>query len=122
MTGGGPGSAIKPGVQTQNTGSRAKAGGVGVGSGVGGATTKGQGKNQTGGLDQLKSGISESQAIMEKTKELHDEFQKFIKDSEDSYKYVATSPMDEARASTPLTPEFDGLGGSYNLRFPGANR
>jgi hypothetical protein len=121
MTGGTPGTAIKPGVQGANTGSRAQAGGVGVGSGVGGATTKGQGKNQTGGLEQLKSGISESEAIMQKTKELHDEFQQFIKDSEDDYKYVATSPMDEARSKTPLTPEFDGLGASYNLRFPGAN-
>jgi len=121
MTGGTPGTAIKPGVQTKNTGSRAQAGGVGVGNGVGGATTKGQGKNQTGGLEQLKSGISESEAIMQKTKELHDEFQEFIKQSEEDYKYVATSPMDEARSKTPLTPEFDGLGGAYNLRFPGAN-
>jgi hypothetical protein len=119
MTGGTPGGAIRPGVQGANTGSRAKAGGVGTG-GVGGATSKGQDKNSTGGLDQLKSGINESEAIMQKTKELHDEFQEFIKGSEADYKYVATSPMDEARSKTPLTPEFDGLGDSYKLRFPGA--
>lgn len=109
IVGGGP-NAIRPGIQTGKTGSN-------VSTKVGGASSTGQGANQTGGLDQVQSGISESEAIRKKTKEIQDDFEKFIKEQGENYRYDAVSPMDQAREATPLTPDFSDsdLGSSFML-------
>lgn len=107
---GGGRNAIRPGIQTGKTGSN-------VSTKVGGASSTGQGANQTGGLDQVQSGISESEAIRKKTKEIQDDFEKFIKEQGENYRYDAVSPMDQAREATPLTPDFSDsdLGSSFML-------
>jgi hypothetical protein len=113
MTGGTPGTAIKPGVQGANTGSNA-----GVGVGKGGANSRGQGANETGGLTQIRSGISESEAIMQETKALIDDFNKFLEENKGELGDIAKSPMDEARDKTPLTPDpyaNSALGSAYTM-------
>jgi len=112
ITGGG-GSSLRPGIGS--AGREAAASGTGVG--VGGASSRGQGKNQTGGLDQITSGVSESEAIMRKTKEIQDDFEKFLKEQGEGYRYDAVSPMDAARDATPVSPDFTSsdLGTSYQL-------
>jgi hypothetical protein len=115
MTGGTPGTAIRPGVQGANTGSNA---GVGVGTGKGGANSRGQGTNETGGLTQIRSGISESEAIMKETKDLIDDFKKFMDENKGDLSNISKSPMDEARDKTPLTPDpyaNSSLGSAYSM-------
>ena len=115
MTGGTPGTAIRPGIQGSNTGSNA---GVGVGTGKGGANSRGQGANATGGLTQIRSGISESEAIMQETKDLIDDFNKFLEENKGELGEIAKSPMDEARDKTPLTPDpyaNSALGSAYSM-------
>jgi hypothetical protein len=114
MTGGTPGTAIRPGIQGSSTGSNA---GVGVGT-KGGANSRGQGANETGGLTQIRSGISESEAIMQETKDLIDDFKKFMDENKGDLSDVAKSPMEEARDKTPLTPDpyaNSSLGSAYSM-------
>jgi len=111
MTGGTPGTAIQPGIQGSNTGSNA-----GVGVGKGGANSRGQGTNETGGLTQIRSGISESEAIMQETKDLIDDFKKFMDENKGDLSDIAKSPMEEARDKTPLTPDpYSSLGSAYSM-------
>jgi hypothetical protein len=75
ITGGTPGTAIKPGVQGANTGSNV---GTAVGTGVGGANSRGQGSNETGDLAQVQAGVSEDGAIVGSSKEMDEMVNAFI--------------------------------------------
>lgn len=75
MTGGTPGTAIRPGLQGANTGSNT---GTAVGTGAGGANSRGQGSNATGDLAQVQAGVTEDGTIVGSSKDFEEMTDAFV--------------------------------------------